>query len=130
STAVDTAGNVPWENIERVIPYTDLFLYDIKAGDYQKHLKATGHMNKRIISNVLRLHDREAKIIIRIPVIHGVNDRLEDMDTIVSNIKHVAVVTMIEIMPFHKLAASKDYSLGLKYPAQHLDTPDKDTIKA
>ena len=73
-TAVDTAGNVPWESFEQVLPYTDLFLYDIKAMDADVHKACTGVENGRILENFTRLADRGENIFVRYPYIPGMND--------------------------------------------------------
>ena len=69
-----TAGNVPWDYFERIIPYVDLFLYDIKALDPDLHRAGTGAGNARILDNLDRLMRTDKAIIIRTPVIPGYND--------------------------------------------------------
>lgn len=78
-TCVDTAGNVPWEAFEQVLPVTDLFLYDVKAYSPQTHRQWTGVGNERILENLRRLAAR-ADIWIRIPFVPGVNtEQIEDI---------------------------------------------------
>ncbi len=72
-TAVDTAGNVPYEDFERILPYTDLFLYDMKAFHEQVHRELTGVSNERIKDNLVRLSRTGKDIRIRIPVIEELN---------------------------------------------------------
>jgi pyruvate formate lyase activating enzyme len=72
-TAVDTAGNVPYESFERILPYTDLFLYDVKAFHEEVHRELTGASNRRIKENLLRLAGTGKEIKIRIPVIEELN---------------------------------------------------------
>ena len=72
-TAVDTAGNVPYESFERILPYTDLFLYDVKAFHEEVHRELTGASNQRIKENLLRLAGTGKEIKIRIPVIEELN---------------------------------------------------------
>ena len=81
-TAVDTAGLVPWEYFERILTYTDLFLYDIKAFNNDVHKKFVGASNELILSNLKKLFERKAKVLIRIPVIPTVNDSSEEMGNI------------------------------------------------
>lgn len=81
-TCVDTAGNVPFEFFERVLPFTDLFLYDIKAVSPEKHSAWTGADNARILSNFNRLYQVGAKILVRIPVIPERNGEMEEMQRI------------------------------------------------
>lgn len=76
-TAIDTCGQVPWESIEQVLPYTNLFLYDLKLIDREAHKHFTGTDNRTILSNLLRLSAAirrdypETRIWIRTPLIPG-----------------------------------------------------------
>lgn len=72
-TAVDTAGNVPYADFERILPFTNLFLYDMKAFHEDVHRELTGVSNERIKDNLLRLKQAGAQIKIRIPVIEELN---------------------------------------------------------
>ena len=74
SVAIDTAGNVPWEHFEKVLPYTELFLYDIKALDPSLHRAGTGVGNALILKNLDELLRKNRRVIIRTPVIPGYND--------------------------------------------------------
>ena len=76
-TAVDTAGFVPWESFEKIIPYTDLFLYDIKAFNNDVHKEFTGVSNELILNNLVKLSERKANIAVRIPVIPTVNEEYQ-----------------------------------------------------
>ena len=68
-TAVDTAGNVPWEYFEKILPYTDLFLYDIRAVSEYLHIEGTGASYKLILNNLKQLSENFlGDIIVRIPV--------------------------------------------------------------
>src|SRR3972149_4379621 len=73
-TAVDTAGNVPRETFKEKLPYVDLFLYDIKTLDDQKHKEATGSSNRRIVENLNWLAAQAVEIRVRVPVIPSFND--------------------------------------------------------
>ena len=77
SVAVDTAGNVPWSHFLRVLPFADLFLYDIKCLDPKLHKQGTGCDNIRILQNLERLLQTGKQIIIRAPRIPGFNDGAE-----------------------------------------------------
>ena len=103
-TAVDTAGNVPWESFEQVLPYTDLFLYDIKAMDSEVHKACTGVENGRILENFTRLADRDANIFVRYPYIPGMND---DQVEKIAEFLHRWQQIEAELLPYHKLGNSK-----------------------
>ena len=78
-TAMETCGFIPREVLERFIPVTDLFFYDIKTVDSEKHRLGTGHGNELILSNAKMLVDRSCSVIFRMPLIPGFNDRPEDV---------------------------------------------------
>ncbi|MBQ7727344.1 MAG: glycyl-radical enzyme activating protein [Clostridia bacterium] len=109
-TAVDTAGNVPHSAFEAVLPYTDLFLYDVKAADSRLHRELTGAGNELILSNLRFLSDAGARIIVRIPFVPSRNG---------SEIPHIAeilrdfCIEKIELLPYHRLGLSKYESMGL-----------------
>lgn len=105
STAVDTCGYVSRAAIDAVIPFTDVFLYDIKAIDPEVHKRCTGHTNERILEN-LRYIDSVGKAVeIRFPYVPGYNDG--EFSKAVDFIKTLSHVTGIRILPYHNLAGSK-----------------------
>ena len=108
-TCVDTAGNVPWETFERVLPVTDLFLYDVKAFSSQTHRQWTGVGNELILDNLRRLGTR-ADIWIRIPFVPGVNT--EQIGQIGAFLTQLPRVRRVEVLPYHTLGAEKCVELG------------------
>jgi len=115
STAVDTAGNVPWQDFEQIYPLTDLFLFDLKTFDCGLHREATGVGNERIKENIRKLVEGSVPVHIRIPVIPGINatDReMSDMSAFLREIKHAGIT---ELLPMHHLGSGKYESLGLKW---------------
>lgn len=108
-TCIDTAGNVPWERFEQVLPVTDLFLYDVKAFSPQTHRQWTGVGNERILENLRRLGTR-ADIWIRIPFIPGVNT--EQIGDIGQFLTQLPRVRRVEVLPYHTLGAEKCAELG------------------
>ncbi|MGC8833939.1 MAG: glycyl-radical enzyme activating protein, partial [Armatimonadota bacterium] len=81
-TCVDTCGFAPWEAFERLLPLTDLFLYDLKAISPELHLSTTGADNRPILDNARRLAASGAEIVFRIPVVPGINDSAEELHAI------------------------------------------------
>ena len=111
NTAVDTCGNVPWANIESVIPYTDTFLFDVKAIDDDIHIKCTGVSNKLILSNLKKLDEQGASIEIRIPYVPKFNaGDIKNIAEFVNNIKNVKKV---RVLPYHNYAAGKYIALNM-----------------
>ncbi|MGI5877644.1 MAG: glycyl-radical enzyme activating protein [Christensenellales bacterium] len=113
-TAVDTAGNVPYSYFERVLPYTDLFLFDLKHIDPERHRQGTGADNARIVDNLTRLAHRGAdKVWVRIPVIPGLNDSPGGMEAIADFLRTLPPPARVELLPYHRLGESKLAGLGL-----------------
>ena len=111
-TAVDTCGYVPRENLDNVISYTDIFLYDFKAFDEDVHIKCTGKSNKLIIENLEYLDSIGKQIEIRIPYIPGYNsEQIKKMAEFLKNIKNI---TKIRVLPYHNYSESKYNSLGIE----------------
>ena len=125
-TAVDTAGHVPFQSFEAILPYTDLFLYDIKLFDSQKHMQYVGVENDRILDNLQQLFVAGANILIRIPVIGGVNDSLEEMQTIKEFLDRCGRPAKVELLPYHPMGQSKSAAIGM--PMQTFRTPDAETM--
>ena len=124
-TAVDTAGAVKFGDFEKILPYCDLFLYDIKAYNNDIHKKLTGISNELILENLTKLSQtKNANILVRIPVIAGANtDEMPDIAEFLRDIN----ISKCEFLPYHKLGASKYKSLGIT-DAHVFDTPDDDLL--
>lgn len=112
-TAVDTCGCVPFEAFETVMSEVELFLYDLKAASSQVHEWATGTGNERILENLRRLDGAGARIWIRIPLIHGVNDTDEEINGICDVIESLKNAERITPIPYHDLGGSKYAELGM-----------------
>ncbi|MEE1186793.1 MAG: glycyl-radical enzyme activating protein [Acutalibacteraceae bacterium] len=123
-TAVDTAGNIAWQNFEKIMPYTDLFLYDIKCFSEQLHIKGTGVSNKLILENIKKLSDCfNGEIIIRIPVIGGYNDNQAEMIKISKFLKQINS-KKIELLPYHSMGEHKYDALNIEFEKFSVPTND------
>jgi len=111
-TAVDTCGAVPWEAFERVLPLTDLFLFDLKHTDPVLHERYTGADNTQILANLRRLSASGASIEIRIPVIPGVNDDDVFADAADQLLSSLSGITAVKRLPFNPCARSKYEAVG------------------
>lgn len=93
------------------MPYTDIFLYDIKAYDEDVHIKCTGQSNKIILENLKYLDECGKKTEIRIPYVPGYNDdQIEKIAQFLSELKNV---TKVRVLSYHNYAGSKYTSLGM-----------------
>lgn len=123
-TAVDTCGDVPWQHFETVLPFTDLFLYDIKHMDEALHIRGTGRSNERILANLKALAARKAAVEIRTPVIPGYNDAPAQLEAIARLLAGMDNITVWRILPYHSMAKGKYEALGMAYPMPDTDMPN------
>lgn len=126
-TAADTSGFVPWENIECVLPFTDLFLYDVKCISEELHAEGTGSGNRLILDNLRRLSDETDKdIIIRVPLIPGFNDSDDELGRIGAFLAEIRV-KRIDVLPYHRMGEHKYAALGR--PAECFDVPSAELLE-
>ncbi|MBN2206455.1 MAG: glycyl-radical enzyme activating protein [Candidatus Aminicenantes bacterium] len=111
ATAVDTCGYVPYEILERIEPLTDLFLYDLKVMDAAKHLKLTGADNALILDNIKRLVRSGARVVVRIPVVPGVNDDEDNIVRTAAFLKSLDSPPPVRLLLYHRLGCVKSRRL-------------------
>lgn len=129
NTAVDTCGYASKENIDRILPYTDTFLYDIKAIDEDVHIKCTGKSNKIILENLKYIDSKNKRIEIRIPFIP--NENLKELENIGEFILTLKNVVRVRVLPYHSLGANKYRCLGMDYSGKDIPVPtNKETDNA
>ena len=111
-TAVDTCGFVSRVAIDKVMPYTDIFLYDLKAYDEDVHIKCTGQSNKIILDNLKYIDSCGKQIEIRIPYVPKYNDeQIEKIGAFLSGLKNIVKV---RVLPYHNYAGSKYKALNME----------------
>lgn len=128
-TAVDTCGAVSFDVLERVAKYTDLFLYDIKLMDEQKHKEYIGASNKLIIDNLIKLSKIHNDINIRMPIIEGVNADDSHIEETLKLIKALNI-EKINLLPYHDFAKHKYYKLDLAYEEEKMSKPSDEKMNA
>ncbi len=133
-TAIETAGHCRWQDLEALLPFTDLVMMDIKHIDSVAHREATGVGNERILDNARRIALLADDVVFRVPVVPTVNDTPQAIKAIalfvrslqdlrVSNDHAGLPELVLELLPFHGMAANKYRSLGCEYLAAGLETP-------
>ena len=125
-TAVDTSGAVPRKALMKVLPYTDVFLYDLKAMEPTLHEKLTWRRNEDILENLRFLSESGARIEIRIPLVRGYNDG--DVPAMAEFLRGLRGVIRVRVLAYHDLARSKYESLDLPdtMPRTHTGKEDVD----
>ena len=126
NTAVDTCGFVSKDAIDKVLPHTDIFLYDIKAIDEDVHIKCTGQSNKLILDNIKYIDSLDKSIEVRIPYVPGYNDN--QMNQIAGFLRTLKNVTKVRVLPYHNYAGSKYEALGMENSLP-VKLPDGEEIK-
>jgi pyruvate formate lyase activating enzyme len=127
--ALDTSGYASYEIIERILPYTDLFLYDLKHMDNKQHRMATGVSNDRILENAEKIAKAGVKMQIRIPVIPDFNDSEEDIREIGLFCRSLGKsITIIQLLPYHNLGVMKYLRIDDSRMALEADPPSEAKI--
>jgi pyruvate formate lyase activating enzyme len=114
-TALDTCGFSPWETLDRVREYVDLFLYDLKLMDDARHRKYTGVSNALILGNLQALSQRGHTIVLRVPVVPGINDDDEGIRRVGSFAAALPRLSRVDLLPYHHAGVEKYHRLNRVY---------------
>jgi pyruvate formate lyase activating enzyme len=126
NTALDTSGYASWEVIEGILKYTDVILYDVKHMDPQLHKRYTGVSNDLILDNLKKINALGIPVIIRIPIIPGLNDSYDNLSRTADFILKLNSVVRVDLLPYHRLGEPKYEMLGREYPLKGLRQPDRE----
>jgi pyruvate formate lyase activating enzyme len=129
-TAIETAANFAWERVAAILPVTDLVMMDVKLMDPKRHKACTGVSNERILRNAARLGTEAEALIVRTPIVPGVNDTEEDVAAIAAFAAGLPNLLYYELLPFHPLARGKYDSLDMAYSARELESPAREQMDA
>lgn len=130
TVTIDTCGFAPYENFQRILPYIDTILYDIKAMDNEVHKKFVGVDNTLILENLKKLSDDHARIYIRIPTIGGVNADDASMKAIIEwLVSNKIKVAKVNLLPYHNTGSSKYGRLEVAYDGIELATPTNEEME-
>ncbi len=118
--ALDTCGMAAWGDYERVLPFVDLVLYDLKIYDLRRHRAVTGSANRRILNNVRRLARCGKPLWIRTPIIPGYTDDAENIAAIGRFVRdELPGVQRWDLLAYTNMATPKYQRLGRAYPLEH-----------
>ena len=128
-TAIETCGNIPWQNFQEAIPYLDWIFFDLKHFDSQAHKDATNADNSLILENAKLLSKHfEGRLIFRLPLIPDFNDSKENINSIISFMNDIGR-TEINILPLHHLGREKYGVLDKEYLGYKSPIPTKESLK-
>jgi pyruvate formate lyase activating enzyme len=111
-TCAETCGFTETEKLRQLAPFVDLFLYDWKCTDPVLHRQYTGADNQKIRENLYTLNELGASVVLRCPIIPGVNDNEEHFSGIADLANRLDCVTAVELEPYHALGTDKANRLG------------------
>jgi pyruvate formate lyase activating enzyme len=129
-TTVETSGAAPWESFSALMPWVDLFLFDIKHMDQVEHRRLTAAGNEQILDNAARLADAGATLFIRLPLIPGCNDGDDNLRQTARFARSLRGVSHVEILPYHRLGEPKYARLGVPYALAGTSPPAGDRVAA
>lgn len=129
-TAIESTANAPWQVIERILPYLDLYLLDIKHINSEKHKKFTTSGNEQILENAKKLANSGVELIIRTPVIPTFNDTPEEISAIAKFASSLKGVKEHHLLPYHRLGQDKYAGLNRTYSLSHIEPPTDEKMQS
>ncbi|MCE7699593.1 MAG: radical SAM protein, partial [Methanobacterium paludis] len=121
NTAIETCGYTKLETILKMAEFVDLFLFDIKHVDSQRHYELTGVHNERILNNLKELLLKRYNVKVRMPLLKGINDSQHEIESVIDFLKPFRDYKNfkgIDLLPYHKLGVNKYSQLDKKYPIE------------
>lgn len=127
-TAVETSGLAGWKDCQAILPFTDLFLFDIKETDPARHLACTGVPLEPVLENLRRLSESGARLVLRLPWIPGFNAREDHVAAVVKLAAGLRGLAGVDLLPYHRLGDGKRGQLGLEEQEAASEVPDEKAV--
>lgn len=128
STAIESTACAPYENIQKLLPYLDWYLMDIKHTNSAKHKEFTGKENTLILENAKKLAHDAKNLVIRVPVIPTFNDAEQEILDIARFTKSLGTVKQLHLLPYHRLGYDKYIGLGREYGMGEVAPPTNEKM--
>lgn len=129
-TAIDTSGYADWKIFKKILPLTDLFLYDLKLMDDELHLRYTGVSNKIILSNLKNLSRMKKNSIIRVPAIPGITDTPENLNSVIHFIRSLGNIQRVDLLPYNPIGEEKYRRFQKKFQLGNLTTQSENEMQS
>ena len=126
---LETSGFAPTERYREIMEFVDIFLYDVKESDPEKHLKCTGVPRELIAKNLIEIDSLGAKVVLRCPIVPKINDRKSHFKEIANLANRLSNIIEINILPYHPLGKSKSSRIGTEYPLACKEFPEDDEVR-
>ncbi|BAF60602.1 pyruvate-formate lyase-activating enzyme [Pelotomaculum thermopropionicum SI] len=128
-TCLDTSGYGSTSDLKRILEYTDLVYYDIKLVDPFAHKEYTGQSNELILHNLKVVVDSGKQLVIRIPVIPGINDSSEEITAIAEKVISLTKTAKVHLLPYHRYGMGKYKALDREYKMGDVDRPSDELLE-
>lgn len=130
NTAMESMGCASYETIEKILPYLDTYLMDIKHTNPAKHKEFTGRSNELMLENAKKIAESGmTNLVIRVPVIPGFNDRVDEIESIAKFADGLKGVKKIHLLPYHRLGQDKYEGLGREYLMKDILPPTNEYME-
>ena len=131
NTALETSFYGEWSTIEKILGCTNTAFVDMKLMDPKKHKAYTGVENDRILENIKKAGSEKKgyKLIIRRPLIPGVNDSKEELEVLGAFLGNLPGVDHLQLLPYHRLGTDTYRKLGIPYQLAEIEVPDEDHMQ-
>jgi pyruvate formate lyase activating enzyme len=126
--AIETSGYFQFDEVDDILKKLDLIFIDIKHMDSEKHKYFTGKGNELILENVKRMNDLNVPMVVRIPVIVGVNSNKDNIIKTAKFVKNYINNPKIELLPYHNFGDDKYEKLGIKKPSSDFKKPSNELL--
>ncbi|HHU69262.1 MAG TPA: pyruvate formate lyase-activating protein [Thermoanaerobacterales bacterium] len=127
-TALDTSGYSSKSSYKRIIPFTDLVLFDIKHINPNSHYLLTGKGNSKILENLKYIDSQRIPIWIRHVIVPGITDSIMYIKNLAEFLTKIQSVRLVELLPYHNLGVHKWRELGIKYELENVLSPSQDLL--
>lgn len=127
-TAIETTGYQQWDLVKSIFMHTDTVLFDIKIMDAVRHEKTVGVSNNLILSNAKKIADMRKQMVIRVPIVPGLNDDFENLDETLAFAERIGVHE-VHFLPYHRLGQLKYAQLGRSYEIGSIEPPSVEKME-
>ncbi len=129
NTALESMGYAKYSDIQRILPYLDTYLMDIKHMNPEKHKEWCGKENTLMVENAMKIaRSGQVKLIIRVPVVPGFNDTEEEIAAIAHYASTLPGVNEIDLLPYHSFGEGKYTGLNRPYPMGNALPPTQEKM--
>lgn len=128
-TVLDTCGFASWDELDALRRDVDLFLYDLKLMDDARHRDSAGVSNEQILGNLRGLSERDHRIVLRVPVIPGINYDEENLRHMGAFAAQLPSLERVDLLPYHRIGRDKYRGLGKACPMPDTQPPSGERME-